>query len=134
MEGVISSMEGEMLKTIVRGLAKPLILWFLLKRTMHGYEIVNQLTEMTGHKFSPGTVYPILYQLEEVGLISGKWEQKSKRRRIKLYKITEKGLNVLKHFKEVFNKCFDLLFKDVTDLSQNIYQKMAKGKSEDSEL
>ncbi len=116
-------MESEILRTIVRGLAKPLILWFLLKKTMHGYEIVNQLTEMTGHKFSPGTVYPILYQLEEIGLISGEWEQKTKRKRIKLYRITDKGLNALKHFKEVFNKCFDLFFKDIADFPKTFTKK-----------
>jgi len=122
-------MEGEVLKTIVRGLVKPLILWFLLKRTMHGYEILNQLTEMTGQKFSPGTIYPILYQLEEIGLIAGKWEQKGERRRIKLYKITEKGLNTLKQFRDVFAKCFNLFSKDIVDLPQNIYKKVVKRKT-----
>jgi len=124
-------MESEIFKTIVRGLVKPLILWFLLKRTMHGYEILNQLTEMTGQKFSPGTIYPILYQLEEVGLITGEWEQKGERRKIKLYKITEKGLNTLRQFRDIFDKCFDLFFKDLADLSQNIYQKIVKRKNEE---
>jgi len=119
-------MESEVLKVIVRGLAKPLILWFLLRKAMHGYEILNQLTEMTGQKFSPGTVYPMLYQMEEVGLIAGEWEQRGKRRRIKLYRITEKGLHALKRFGEIFSKCFDTLFKDIANLPQSIYQKIVK--------
>ncbi len=130
MQGVVSLMESEVLKIIVRGLAKPLILWFLLRRAMHGYEILNQLAETTGQRFSPGTVYPMLYQMEEAGLITGEWEQRGKRRR-KLYRITEKGLHALKQFGDVFSKCFDLLFRDIANLSQSIYQKIAGKESTD---
>jgi len=122
-------MESEVLKVIVRGLAKPLILWFLLRRAMHGYEILNQLTEMTGQRFSPGTVYPMLYQMEEVGLITGEWEQRGKRRRIKLYKITEKGLRVLKQFGDVFSKCFDLLLRDIAKFTSKYLSKNSKKES-----
>ncbi len=119
-------MESEALKAIVRGLAKPLILWFLLKKAMHGYEILNQLVKTTGQRLSPGTVYPMLYQMEEIGLIAGEWKQRSKKKRIKLYRITEKGLYALRWFRDVFSTCFDLLFRDIADLPQNIHQKIVK--------
>ncbi len=55
---------------------------------MHGYEMINRISEKTGGLWSPspGSVYPTLQLLEETGLIEGS-DDDGKRR----YSITDEG-------------------------------------------
>ena len=68
---------------------------------MSGYRITKEMRRLTGRSFSSGVVYPLLYELEERGLITGEWVQRG-RRRIKHYSITEKGSNLLNRLRELF--------------------------------
>ncbi len=49
------------------------LLALLAERPMHGYEMIQELSERTGGAWqpSPGSVYPTLTLLEEEGLIAG---------------------------------------------------------------
>jgi len=71
-----------------RGDMMPIILRTLLKKPMHGYEIIGEL-EAKSHGFwrpSAGSIYPNLQLLEESGLVAGT-EDKGK----KVYALTVEG-------------------------------------------
>jgi DNA-binding PadR family transcriptional regulator len=54
-----------------RGAIRTAILAVLVDQPMHGYEIMNQLSERSGGRWrpSPGSVYPTLQQLEDEDLV-----------------------------------------------------------------
>jgi len=56
----------------------------------HGYELMRQLKVRTGTRIGAGTLYPLLYELEERQLVSAEWMSPTRRSR-RVYKITEKG-------------------------------------------
>lgn len=75
-----------------KGDFKYLILDLLKEKPRHGYEIIREL-EGKSHGFyspSPGTVYPTLQYLEDMGYVTAQ-EQDGKR----VYTITEEGLKFL---------------------------------------
>jgi DNA-binding PadR family transcriptional regulator len=71
-----------------RGEARYLVLDVLKDGPMHGYEIIKTLEERTGGEWapSPGTVYPTLQYLEELGLIEAQQEGERK-----AFRLTDKG-------------------------------------------
>ena len=94
----------ELARYTVRGLIGSVILHLLYRNPMHGYEIVNRIKELTGHSFGPGTIYPILYRMEEHGLIKSSWKKIGRRRMIKLYSLTEKGVETLNELKALWRE------------------------------
>jgi len=94
------SEDEELIQATIRGLSRSIILWLLEQKRLSGYRITKELKRITGQKYTSGVVYPILYDLEERGLITGEWEQKG-RRRIKYYSITSEGKNVLNHIRKL---------------------------------
>src|SRR5438105_14206822 len=56
----------------------------------HGYEIMRELKTRTGARIGAGTLYPLLYELEERKLVAGVWNSANRRSR-RVYIITEPG-------------------------------------------
>lgn len=56
----------------------------------HGYEIMRELKNRTGTTIGAGTLYPLLYELEERKLVAGEWNSPNRRSR-RVYKITDQG-------------------------------------------
>ena len=56
----------------------------------HGYEIMRRLKNRTGTSIGAGTLYPLLYELEERKLVAGEWNSPNRRSR-RVYKITDQG-------------------------------------------
>lgn len=56
-----------------RGDVRAAIVALLAERPMHGYEMIQELSERTGGSWqpSPGSIYPTLTLLEEEGLVAG---------------------------------------------------------------
>lgn len=75
-----------------RGDIRYLILSLLRERPMHGYEVIRELERRLGGEYSPspGTVYPTLQLLEDMGCVTSS-EQDGKR----TYTITEAGKQYL---------------------------------------
>jgi len=71
-----------------RGDVRAAILTLLVERPMHGYEMIQEITERSGELWrpSPGSVYPTLQLLADEGLIND--EGKGSRR---LYTLTDEG-------------------------------------------
>jgi DNA-binding PadR family transcriptional regulator len=84
-------------KPFNRGDFKYIILQYIKDKPSYGYEIIRALQERF-HSFyipSPGTVYPTLQMLEEMGYVTAS-EQEGKR----VYTITEEGCRFLDEQKE----------------------------------
>ena len=86
-----------------KGVIEILILKLLSREKMYGYQLLQELdTRSEGiFKMKEGTLYPVLYRLEDDGFISSLWEDpgnSSDKRKVprKYYQITEKGISELK--------------------------------------
>lgn len=86
------------MKEAQKGYIRVATLIVLSRKPTHGYEIMKEIKDKTRgfYKPTPGGVYPILKNLENSGYIKGKWSTQ-KSRKIKIYKITEKGRSILKY-------------------------------------
>lgn len=56
-----------------RGDVRTAILFLLAEQPMHGYQLIQELTERTGGAWRPssGSVYPALQKLKDAGLVRG---------------------------------------------------------------
>ncbi|MGB9741410.1 MAG: PadR family transcriptional regulator [Candidatus Bathyarchaeia archaeon] len=103
--------EVDIVRAIARGFSRAVILWLISQKSMSGYAIVKEIEKLTGQKFHAGIIYPLLYELEKVGFISGEWTQKG-RRHIKYYSITEKGAQMLNQLRQRFEMPIKEVLKD----------------------
>lgn len=118
-----------------RGDIKYLILDMINEKPRHGYEIIKELeTRFYGfYSPSPGSVYPTLQLLEELG-----WVQCREENGKKTYQITEEGKAELKTQKEKVGSIWDRadswgschmgdlndLFEDLADLKKFVRARM----------
>ena len=75
-----------------------LILALLEAQPRHGYELGKLIEFRSGGrlKFRIASLYPVLCQLEDEGLIAGRWLEKEGERRRRFYRLTPKGRKALK--------------------------------------
>ena len=85
----------------MKGFLSFLILWLINKKDMTGSEVTEELEKRKGNRPSPGTIYPVLKELKERGLLS---IDKNKQ-----YSITIQGKNELnQHLRSFFNTFCDI--------------------------
>ncbi len=82
----------------MKGFLSMLILWLVSKKNMTGTELALELEKRKGHRPSPGTIYPVLKDLKEKGLLS---VDANKR-----YSLTELGRQELEVSLDTFFKTF----------------------------
>jgi PadR family transcriptional regulator PadR len=88
----------------MRGMLGFLILFLLSKKPMHGQEIADKIAKRKGEKKpSPGTIYPALKNLREMGFISSGDEKEGK---TITYALTERGKDALRISKQRFIRTF----------------------------
>ncbi len=80
-----------------RGTLEMILLRLLSERPMYGYELVSTLEKRGGEQFQlkEGTLYPVLYRLENAGLIEARWETVERGVPRKYYRLTEAGTRQL---------------------------------------
>lgn len=81
-----------------KGILPMLILHIISKEKNYGYNIVIKFNELSGGilTIKEGTLYPILYRLEEDGSIISEWHMPTDNSKPKkYYSITPKGRQVL---------------------------------------
>lgn len=110
-------------RQLKKGALEIVILRLIERRPSYGYELLMELEQKSGRFFSlrEGTLYPILYRLEDDELIRAQWDTgKSRSAPKKIYTITPKGRETLKQLCQVWRQFAksvnDLLFEE--DLSQ----------------
>jgi PadR family transcriptional regulator PadR len=80
-----------------KGSAELLVLTLLESRPRHGYDIGKLIEERSNGqiRFRIGSLYPILFRLEDRGLIAGRWLEKDGERRRRCYRLTSAGRKFL---------------------------------------
>lgn len=81
-----------------KGSAELLVLSLLEDQPRHGYDISKLIQTRSGGaiRFHVTSLYPLLYRLEERGLVTGRWVEKAEQRRRRYYSLTQAGRKVLK--------------------------------------
>lgn len=82
-----------------KGILEILVLKLLEKEKKYGYQLITELKEKSEALFSvkEGTLYPILYRLEEEGLVTSEWSTpQGKEVSKKYYRVSASGKEVLK--------------------------------------
>lgn len=87
-------MEDRFAQQLKKGVLEMLVLSLICDRPTYGYEMLNRLKDGSGGSLvlKEGTLYPILYRLEDDGLILARWSQGQGRTATKkIYEATEAG-------------------------------------------
>ena len=87
-------MEDRLLQQLKKGVLEMLVLEIICQEPTYGYELMAKLKVRSKDLFTlkEGTLYPILYRLEDDGMITASWsEGVGKSAPKKMYKATENG-------------------------------------------
>lgn len=98
-----------------QGDLKYVILRLLDEKPRHGYDIIKEIEERFGGMYSPspGTVYPTLAMLEDLGYARAKPEESGK----KIYEITDEGRAYLAENQPLI----DDIFSRIAEFAQSIF-------------
>ncbi|MGF7058181.1 PadR family transcriptional regulator [Brassicibacter mesophilus] len=99
---------SEIGKQLKKGVLEILILKLINRQDMYGYEMIQIMEDKSGgyFKLKEGSLYPILYRLEDEELIESYWNKDPAKRTVprKYYKITKKGSAVLNVYIDEWNE------------------------------
>jgi DNA-binding PadR family transcriptional regulator len=86
---------------LIRGMLPLFLLTLLQGRALHGTEIIRSFREMSNDRWkpSPGSVYPVLRQLERRGLVAGRW-RRGQAAPQRVYRLTDEGRRELPELRE----------------------------------
>ncbi len=91
---MINNYQKETQTKLTKGLLDMIILQYLEKESMHGYQLITKIRKTYGVYFGPSTIYPLLALLEKKGYLKSVWNMNSERPR-KMYELTNDGKSVL---------------------------------------
>lgn len=94
-------------RQIKKGVLDMLILKLLEHEPKYGYQMIHELKEKSGDIFllKEGTLYPVLYRLEENQYVESYWKEAAgKHLSRKYYRITERGREALKEIMASWEK------------------------------
>jgi PadR family transcriptional regulator, regulatory protein PadR len=76
-----------------RGTLELVLLRLLAEKQRYGYEMTAELGRRSGgvYELKEGTLYPVLYRLENGGLVEAHWEMQERGVPRKYYRITSAG-------------------------------------------
>ena len=100
-----------------RGATELLVLHMLMQGDKYGYEITHAFEEQTNgiYTMAEGTLYPILYKLEDAGFISSYLVKAGVRRMRKFYHLEDAGkaryADMLRDYMVITDSIFKLLGK-----------------------
>ncbi len=100
-------MNEKYIRQMKKGVLDMLVLKLLEKDRKYGYQLISELKEKSGELFilKEGTLYPILYRLEDDGLVVSDWSgPEGKKMARKYYQITAKGQTALSEIASLWLK------------------------------
>ena len=113
-------MESKYARQFKKGALEMILLGLMADGETYGYEIITQLNRQGGTIFGgakEGTIYPILYRLEEMRLIRSRLAVEGGRSR-KYYALTSEGqaaLEELRGFWQEFSSCVNGFLQKTED-------------------
>lgn len=90
-----------------KGVLDMLVLKLLEEEPKYGYQLITEMKEKSDGTFflKEGTLYPILYRLEDEGFVESQWsEPEGKQVARKYYVITEQGRSALEQIYAVWEQ------------------------------
>jgi len=102
----------KVVESFVQGLERPVILWLLSKKPMHGYGLIKELRRLTGRKLKPSMIYPFLHWLEKKGFAVSRWVEEDGRS-IRYYFLTERGEILLNSLRDFFKRPLNEVITDL---------------------
>ena len=99
---MINNNQKQIQTKLTKGLLDMIILQYLEKESMHGYQVITQIRKGYGVYFGPSTIYPLLGTLEKKGYVKSTWNMNSQRPR-KIYELTNEGKNLLNYTENTLN-------------------------------
>lgn len=100
-------MKDKYVSQMKKGVLDMLVLKLLATEAKYGYQIIQELKERSEDTFllKDGTLYPILYRLEDDNMVRSRWSQADgKQVPRKYYEITETGKKELLEIETVWEK------------------------------
>ena len=94
---------------VVRALLPLIIMTYAQEHSFHGYALIKMLRKRLDVYFGPSTIYPILNELSDLGMLRGKWEMSERRRPIKVYYITQEGREVAGQLNATLNTTIQVI-------------------------
>jgi poly-beta-hydroxybutyrate-responsive repressor len=80
----------------VERFGEPALLLLLSEQPAHGYDLLEQLAELTGERrIDMGNLYRVLRKLEEDGLVTSEWRDDAPGPSKRIYELTEEGRRLL---------------------------------------
>jgi PadR family transcriptional regulator, regulatory protein PadR len=87
----------------VERFAEPAVLLLLRERPVHGYELLEQLPELTGERVDMGNLYRFLRLLESDGIVSSEWDDGAPGPSKRVYQLTDEGRALLDQWASALN-------------------------------
>jgi PadR family transcriptional regulator, regulatory protein PadR len=79
----------------VERFAEPAVLLLLRERPVHGYELLEQLPDVTGERVDMGNLYRFLRMLESDGIVRSDWDDQASGPSKRVYELTGEGRALL---------------------------------------
>jgi PadR family transcriptional regulator PadR len=79
----------------VERFAEPAVLFLLAERPAHGYELLEQLPELTGERADMGNLYRFLRLLESEDIVRSAWDDDASGPSKRVYELTDEGRALL---------------------------------------
>lgn len=117
MEKLLSNLQIQ----LQRGLIGLISMLVLTKKPMHGYELMQQVDNITDGVISvkEATLYPTLRRMERMGFVSSEWRRSSRGPKKRIYHITQFGDEYL----EEALRRYDKIFRKVGKMIRNHYRR-----------
>lgn len=102
---MIKSFQKEVQTKLTKGLLDVIVLQYLNRENMCGYQLISKIQKGFAVNFGPSTIYPLLRSMETKGYIEGIWDSVGEKQR-KIFALTNKGKNVLNFTENSLNRIF----------------------------
>jgi len=91
-------------RELKRGTLEMLLLRILADEPTYGYELLSRLSKRSEGRFhiKEGTLYPVLYRLEDAGFVEPEWDQPARGVPRKVYQLTRSGEEHLEELTEAW--------------------------------
>ena len=91
---------------VPQGTLELMILTILSREPLHGYGITQKLTALSRDNFqvNPGSLFPLLYRLEQDGKLKAEWGPTENNRKAKYYSLTASGKKQLEQHRQRWDR------------------------------